>query len=129
VTAKPNDSPFLKGLMNMKDDFFSIGSINVGNDMYTRFWEDTWLGNKPLAQQYIVQRKQVLIANILSHKPLNINFRRTLYNKRWTLQLQLVQRLMNVQLTNEKDQFVWDLTTSGHYESLFLSFIFFNFSF
>jgi hypothetical protein len=115
--------------MKMKDDFFSIGSINAGSDIYTTFWEDTWLGNKPLAQQYIVQRKQVLNANILSRKPLNITFGRTLSNKRWILRLQLVKRLMNVKLTNEKDQFVWDLTTSGHYESLFLSFIFFNFSF
>jgi hypothetical protein len=67
--------------MEVKDEFLIIGSFNVGNGMDTRFLEDTWLGNKPLSQQYtslysIVQRKQVLVANVLSHNPLNISFRK-----------------------------------------------------
>jgi hypothetical protein len=52
VTVKPNDSPFWKGLMKIKEDFFSRGSFKVGNREDTRFWEDTWLGNKSLAHQY-----------------------------------------------------------------------------
>jgi hypothetical protein len=81
VTIKPTDSPFWKGLMRVKEDFFNRGSFNVGNREETRFWEDTWLGNKPLAEQYP-----------------------SLYN--------IVQRLMVVQLNNEKDVFVCDLTTN-----------------
>jgi hypothetical protein len=50
--VKPNDSPFWKSLMKIKDDFFSRGYFNVGNGMDTKFWEDSWLGDKPLAQQY-----------------------------------------------------------------------------
>jgi hypothetical protein len=55
----------------------------VGNGKSTRFWEDTWLGDKPLVQQYpslynIIHRKQVLVADVLSHAPLNITFRRNL---------------------------------------------------
>jgi hypothetical protein len=53
VSAKPCDSPFLKGLMKVKADFFYCGSFKVGNGEQTRFWEDTWLGDKPLAQQYL----------------------------------------------------------------------------
>jgi hypothetical protein len=84
----------------------------VGNGESTRFWEDTWLGNKSLAYQYpslysIVQRKQVSVANVLSSNLLNISFRRTLSEHRWRLWLELVQRLMNVQLNLEKDNFVW----------------------
>ena len=65
------DSPFWKGIMRIKEDFYSRGSFKVGNGMNTRFWEDTWLGVTPLAQQYpmlynIVQRKQVSVANIFS---------------------------------------------------------------
>jgi hypothetical protein len=41
VTIKPNDSPFWKGLMKMKEDFLSRGSFKVGNGLDTRFWEDT----------------------------------------------------------------------------------------
>jgi hypothetical protein len=49
----------------------------------TRFWEDVWLGEQPLAQQYpslynIVQQKNVLIADALTGAHLNIKFRRTL---------------------------------------------------
>jgi hypothetical protein len=89
----------------------------VGNDEDTRFWEDVWIGNKSLAKQYpylynIMQRKQVSIANVLNENPLNIDFRRTLTGDRWNMWLHLVQRLISVQLTNEKDTFIWGLTTS-----------------
>jgi hypothetical protein len=63
----------------------------------------------------IVQRKQVSVANVLSHNPLNISFGRTLFDNRWFQWLHLIQRLTNVQLNNEKDKFVWGLTTSGQF--------------
>jgi hypothetical protein len=90
VTMKPTDSPFRKGLIKVKEEFFSSGSFTIGNGMDTRFWEDTWLGNKSLAEQYpslynIVQRKQVLVANVLNQNPLNISFQRTLNENRWRL--------------------------------------------
>jgi len=83
VGAKPTDSPFWKSLMRVKDDFFKRGSFNIGDGLQTRFWEDIWLGDVPLAQQYpslynIVQRKDVTVASALSHLPLSIGFRRTL---------------------------------------------------
>ena len=43
VTVKPFDSPFWKGLMKVKDDFFNRGSFVIGNGENTRFWEDVWL--------------------------------------------------------------------------------------
>jgi hypothetical protein len=124
VNVKPNDSLFWKDLMRVKEDFFSRGSFALGNGESTRFWEDMWLRNKSLPHQYpslysIVQRKQVSAANVLSHNPLNITSRRTLLDHGWRLWLELVQRLMNVQLNSEKDNFVWSLTNSG--EFLFLS--------
>jgi hypothetical protein len=62
---KPMDSPFWKGLMKVKEDFFNRGSFTVGNGEDTRFCEDTWLGNKLLSEQYpslynIVQRNMLL---------------------------------------------------------------------
>jgi hypothetical protein len=116
--------------MKVKDMFLSRGSFIVGNGMDTRFWEDTWLGDKPLSQQYpslysIVQRKHGSVANVLSHIPLNISFRRTLSANRLTLWLQLVQRLMYVNLNEEKDNFIWGLTNLGQYtvKSLYLNLI------
>jgi hypothetical protein len=49
VQEKPTDSPFWKGLIRVKNDFFSRGSFKVENGTSVRFWEDIWLGNMPLA--------------------------------------------------------------------------------
>uniref|UniRef100_A0A453T444 Reverse transcriptase zinc-binding domain-containing protein n=1 Tax=Aegilops tauschii subsp. strangulata TaxID=200361 RepID=A0A453T444_AEGTS len=48
VTARPTDSPFWKGLMNVKLTLFSRTKFIIGNSASTRFWEDTWLGETPL---------------------------------------------------------------------------------
>jgi hypothetical protein len=95
VTTKPTDSPFWKGLMGVKDDFFSRGSFKVGNGQNTRFWEDIWLGDQPLAKQYpslynIVRRRNVLVSDVLTSNPLNIEFRRTLSTDKWEVWLLLL---------------------------------------
>ena len=74
--------------MKIKEEFFTRGYFKVGNGMNTRFWEDTWLGDTPLAQEYpmlynVVHRKQVSVANVLSSSPLNITFRRSLTGNSW----------------------------------------------
>ena len=129
VAAKPLDSPFWKGLMQVKDDFFKRGSFIIGNGMNTRFWEDVWLGDLPLAQQYpslynIANRKQALVANSLT-QPLNITFRRNLSGGRWEQWLHLVNRLMEINLSVEPDKFVWGLTNSGVFtvKSMYLDFM------
>ena len=118
VEISPNDSPFWKGLMRVKKDFFSRGHFIVGNGSTTRFWEDIWMGDASLAQQYpplynIVQQKNVTIANVLVHVPLHIEFRRVLTGSKWTSWLHLCQRLMMVELNDEPDRFMWKPTTSG----------------
>jgi hypothetical protein len=52
VEVKPSDSPFWKGLMHVKNDFFERGAFKLGNGEDIRFWEDVWLGDTTLAQQY-----------------------------------------------------------------------------
>jgi hypothetical protein len=99
--------------MRVKNDFFSRGTGE-----WVCFWEDTWLGNTPLAQQYpslhnIVHRKNVLVATVLAQTPINITFRRTLNDHKWTQWIHLCQRLMRVQLSNNPDKFVWKLNDSG----------------
>jgi hypothetical protein len=77
VEANPTDSPFWKGLMRVKDVFFKRGFFEIGNGSTVRFWEDVWLGDTSLAEPYpslynIVQRKNVLVANVLANTPLNM---------------------------------------------------------
>jgi hypothetical protein len=86
--------------------------------MKTRFWEDTWLGDTPLATQYpslynIVRTKHVLVTDVLFNVPLNIGFNRTLTGDRWNSWVSLLQRLMNVHLSDEPCSFKWNLTTTG----------------
>jgi hypothetical protein len=52
--------------MRVKNDFFDRVSFKVGDGTSVRFWEDIWLGDTSLANQYpslynIVQRKNVLL--------------------------------------------------------------------
>ena len=42
VEANPTDSPFWKGLMGVKDEFFNRGRFKLGNGETIRFWEDVW---------------------------------------------------------------------------------------
>jgi hypothetical protein len=108
VEVKPTDSPFWKGLMRVKNDFFSRGYFKIGDGSSVRFWEDIWLGDKPLAQQYsslyrIVNHKNVLVANVLQGFPLNIAFRRNLDDQKCARWMHLVSRLIEIELFNAKD--------------------------
>ena len=51
VTVRPTDSPF-EGTGESEISLFNRTKFVVGNGTSTRFWEDTWLGETPLAIQY-----------------------------------------------------------------------------
>ena len=40
IQPKPTDSPFWRGIMSVRHDFFDRGFFVVGNGQGTRFWED-----------------------------------------------------------------------------------------
>jgi hypothetical protein len=52
VSSKPNDSHFWRGLMRVKDEVLSNGSFVIKDGTNTRFWDDTWIGDKPLKDTY-----------------------------------------------------------------------------
>lgn len=63
ATKPIEDSQFWTGLMEIKDHLFESGRFLVQSRKQTRFWEDWWIGHKPLMQQYptlynIVRRKK-----------------------------------------------------------------------
>jgi hypothetical protein len=64
VNRKPRDSQFWIGLMNIKDQFLSMGNFKLQDGKQIRFWEDKWLGDNTLKEQYpnlynIVRKKSV----------------------------------------------------------------------
>ena len=117
---KPTDSHFWKSLMNIKDNFMELGHFNVKDGTQTRFWVDTWLGNKPLKDRFpvlfnIVRRKQDYVAQVLSLPTLNISFRRNLVGANLRDWHRIVASLQDVNLPEESDVFVWGLNASGSF--------------
>jgi hypothetical protein len=104
--------------MNVKESFLSLGHFQVNNGRNIQFWEDKWLKNFTLRQQYpslyaITRRRNVLVASIFSMTPLNIAFRRGLVGNNLILWFRLVVRVAHIRLNNAKDKFIWDLLQNG----------------
>ena len=79
IQKRQGDSQFWSGLMKVKDKFLNLGSFQLNNGENIRFWEDKWLGNFTLSQQYaslynIVRKKHISIATVFNSIPLNISF-------------------------------------------------------
>lgn len=54
-------------------------SIKVGNRAKTSFWDDDWIGNRPLKETFpdlfnLVQHPQATVAEIWSLQGWNVNF-------------------------------------------------------
>jgi hypothetical protein len=92
--------------MKIKDRFLMLGSFHLNNGENTRFWEDKWVGNRPLKEQYLslfstVRHKHKVVASAFSTIPLNISFRRSLLRVNLVSGHDLVARIGHVTL-NEK---------------------------
>ena len=75
VQAKPFDSPFWKGLMRIKNEFLERGEFILGNGEQIRFWEDVWLGQISLANEYpnlynITLIKNATVSDVLGTIPI-----------------------------------------------------------
>ena len=87
VAAKPNDSHFWRGLMHIKDEVLANGSFDIKDGTNTRFWDDTWVGDKPLKFKYpslynIVRDPHAKVSKVMTTSPLNISFRRALVDNK-----------------------------------------------
>jgi hypothetical protein len=130
VYWKPRDSHFWAGLMATKKYFFCYGSFSIKDGSEIRFWEDKWLGNATLREQYpalynIVRHKGDTIATVMESFPPNVTFRRDLIGPRlqsWNI---LLQRLSTVQLPHGSDVLRWNLHGNGQFsvESMYRALI------
>jgi hypothetical protein len=104
--------------MKVRESFLSLGHLRLNNGENIRFWEDKWLENFTLQQQYpslyaITQWKNVSVASVFSSIPLNISFRRGLVGNNRTLWYRLVVKVAHIRLGNDQDIFSWGLHQSG----------------
>ena len=107
---KPGDSHFWAGLMHTKNSFFRYGTFLIKDGSEIRFWEDTWLGNIPLRDQYpalynIARGKSDTIAVVLSTSPPNMSFRRDILGACLASWESLQECLAKIQLVDGHDEF------------------------
>jgi hypothetical protein len=120
VLWKHGDSHFWAALMEKKKHFFGHGTFSIKDGSEIRFCEDKWLDNTSLREQYpalyaIVHHKGDTLAHVLGSHPSNMTFRRNLFGPRLVSWESLLQRLANIQLTNGKDEFRWNLHENGKF--------------
>jgi hypothetical protein len=120
VEAKPYDFHFWRGLMHIKDEVLSKGSFDIKDVTNVRFWDDTWIRDKPLKAQYpnlynIARDPHATVSKIMATSRLNISSMRALVDNKVREWLGLVAQISHVQLTEGSDYFEWSLTKSGLY--------------
>jgi hypothetical protein len=97
--------------MATKKFFFRYGTFSIKDGSQIRFWEDSWLGNSRLSEQYpalysIVHHKSDTIALVIATSPPDMNFRRDLIGPRLVAWNTLLQRLESIQLSTGLMNFV-----------------------
>jgi hypothetical protein len=101
--------------MRIKDEVLSKGSFVIKYGTNTRFWDDTWIGDKLLKDTYsslyhIARDRHVTVSKVMSSRPLNFSFRRSLVDNNLSQWLHLVAQVSNVVLVDGKGYFKWLLT-------------------
>jgi hypothetical protein len=110
VSWKPGDSHFLVCLMAIKTKFFRFGHFSIKDGSQIRFWEDSWLGNASLQEQYpavynIVRYKSDTVAKVMATSPPDVTFMRDLIGQRLVAWNALLQRLATIHLLPETNEF------------------------
>jgi hypothetical protein len=118
IRRKPGDSQFWSSIMSVKELFLGFGSFHLNSGTNIRFWEDTWVGNRPLKDQFahlyrIVRHKHDTVAAVFSTVPLNISFRRSLRGGTLQSWYELVAKVADVRLKDREDKFRCGHTKNG----------------
>ena len=100
--------------MKVKRAFLRFGTFHIKNRSQMRFWEDTWLGNRPLRHKYpqfynIVRKKQHTVGEVLSTLNPNLTWYRDLIGSMLVMWSNLASHLATVALTHENGNFRWNL--------------------
>ena len=106
--------------MKVKWDFLRFKTFMIQNGSQVRFWENIWLGNTPLREQYlqlynIARGKQDTVEAVLSTYPPNVSWWRDLFGDKLVMWNNLLSRLTPVVLSQEEDEFIWTLDRKGEF--------------
>jgi hypothetical protein len=117
---KSDNSHFWAGLMKVKSSFLWFGTFSIRNVVQIRFWEDQWIRTSPLREQYlylyhIVRDKHAMVAQVFSSTPLKFSWCRDLIGLKLVAWNDMLLRNANITLTQELDEFHWNLLCSGQF--------------
>jgi hypothetical protein len=95
-----------------------MGGFDLGDGSHVRFWEDSWITPHPLKTIFptlhnIVRKKSASVRLVLSTRPLNVAFRRSLLGVNLQAWYNVVAMIADVHLNNQRDCFVWGLHQNG----------------
>nr|AAM08546.1 Putative retroelement [Oryza sativa Japonica Group]AAP53436.1 retrotransposon protein, putative, unclassified [Oryza sativa Japonica Group] len=121
MKKKPGDSHFWQGLMEIKNSFYKFCSKKLGDGKQTLFWEDNWIGGRPLALQFptlfnITTTKQIIVSKVMLGGWDAIKFRRTLHGDRLMEWNKIKQSCVGLTLQEGvRDKIWWKLTKDGSF--------------
>jgi hypothetical protein len=106
--------------MHIKDEVLAKGFFIIKDGTNTRFWDDTRIGDKSLKDTYpalyhIARDRHITVSKVMSSRPLNISFRRSLVDNNLRHWIHLVAQVSNVVLVDGKYCFKWLLTKNVFY--------------
>jgi hypothetical protein len=118
VAIKTGDSWFWRGLLKVRDLFYSFCTRVVRNGKRTRFWEDHWIGDEPFAVKYknlydICECRGITVHEALLERWSNLKFRRTLTDNVLQMWESLIAECAVVVLSDENDTVKWKLDPKG----------------
>ena len=111
---------FLKGVTWDFEGIRPFFKWNLGNGDKISFWDGTWVGDSSLKTQFwevyeICQQQQCSVSEVWDGLNLKLTFSRCVgieFMERWR---DLIRVISTKTLTNEEDQPVWLLESSGVY--------------
>nr|CAE04469.3 OSJNBa0029L02.10 [Oryza sativa Japonica Group] len=104
--------------MDVKEVFYKFCTNVVGNGRNTLFWEDNWIGGKPLAEQFrdlynITLTKKITVADVKQVGIDSIKFRRDVLGNKL---LKIKQSWSDLVLEDgTRDTLRWNLTKDGKF--------------
>lgn len=106
--------------MATKKFFFQYGTFSIKDGSQIRFWENSWLGNRPGREQYlalysIVRRKSDTIEVVMATSPPSVTFRQDLLGPRLVAWNSLLLHLESIHLPEGTDEFRWNLHSNGKF--------------
>ncbi|KAG8060373.1 hypothetical protein GUJ93_ZPchr0002g26796 [Zizania palustris] len=118
MESKMGDSQFWKTLMRIKPLYRKFCRMKIGNGENISFWEDTWVGNKPLSEMYhdlfiTCFIKHMTVAEVFKSNWNVLKFRRDLVGSRFQSWIKMKRECSSIVLSDTKDSVLWSLTSKG----------------